>query len=68
MGRLQVKAKECKHKEYGRRLKEQFMNGMNNEATTAKITKELAALKDTTEVSSEEVLVWDQRVETQRAL
>ena len=34
------------------------MNGMNDEAITAKVFKELMFLKDTSEVCSEQVLVW----------
>ena len=36
---------------------------MNDEAITAEIIKELMVLKDTSEVSSEQVLVWAQRME-----
>ena len=35
---------------------------MNNDAITAEIIEELTTLKDTSEVSSEQVLVWAQRV------
>ena len=44
-----------------------FINGMNDKAITAKIIKEFRALKDISEVSSEHILVWAQRVEVQRA-
>ena len=40
-----------------RRLKDQFLEGMNDEAITAKLIKELMVLKDTSEASSEQVLV-----------
>ena len=53
MGRLQVKAVECICKKYDRTLKEQFINGMNNEAITVTIINELMVMKDTSEVSSE---------------
>ena len=54
MGRLQIKAN--KYQIYDRRPKEQFINGLNDE-TTAEIIKELTAQKDTSEVSSNHVLI-----------
>ena len=59
MGRLQIQ-------EYDKGLKEQFINGLNNETITAKIIKELTALKDMSGVISEQVLIWAQRVEAQK--
>ena len=49
MGRLQVKAADCKYKENDRKLKEQFTSGINNEAIIAKIIKECNVLRDTIE-------------------
>ena len=49
MARLWIKEEECKHKENVRRLKEQFISGMNNETITAKKIKELMAWTDTSE-------------------
>ena len=43
------------YQEYDRRLKEQLINCLNNETTIAKIIKELTALKDTSEIRSEQV-------------
>ena len=62
IGRIQIKAGECKNQENDRRLKEQFINGMNDEAITAKIIKGLMAIRDTSEVSSGQVIVWALRV------
>ena len=42
----------------------QFINGINNEATTAIIIKQFMVLKHISEVSSKQVLVEAQRVET----
>ena len=42
----------CKYKKYCWKLKEQFINDLNDEAITAEIIKELNILKDTTKVSS----------------
>ena len=58
---------ECKYQEYDGRLKELFINGLNNETTITKMIKELTALKYKIDVSSEEVLIWAQTVEVQRA-
>ena len=67
MGRLQVKAADCKYKENEGRLKEQFINGLNDKAITVKITKKLMVPKDTSKVTSDQVLVWGQRVKAQRS-
>ena len=67
MARLWIKVPEYTHQENDQGLKEQFINGMNDEDITAIITKELIALKDMCEVSSEQVFVWAQRVKAQRA-
>ena len=40
---------------------------MNDESITAEIIKEMMVLKDTSEVSSEQVLAWAKRVEAQRS-
>ena len=45
MGRLGIKATECKYKEYNRRLKEQFINDMDHEAITTKIIKLLRTIR-----------------------
>ena len=41
VGRLKIKATECKYKENDRRLKEQFINSISNEVITAEIIKDL---------------------------
>ena len=40
MGRLRVQERDCKYIEVDRRLKEQFINGINNQAMTAEIIRE----------------------------
>ena len=67
MGRLCIKVAKYKYKEIDRRLKEQFITDMNNEAITGKIIKESRDPKDTSDVSSEHILIWAKRVETQTA-
>ena len=52
MGHL--KASECKHKE--KKLKQQFICSINEEAMTAEIIKDLTAVKSTSEVTSKPVL------------
>ena len=50
MDRLKIKATDGKYQEYDRKLKEPFINGLNNETIIAKIIKELTALKDTSKI------------------
>ena len=65
MGRLYIKATGYKYKEYDRRLKRQFINGLDNESIIVEIIKELTALKDTSDMSNKDVLMWAQRSEPQ---
>ena len=67
IGRICIKAIDWKYKEYDRQLKEQIINSLDDENMVEEIIRELKALKDTSEVSSEQILLWIQRVETQRA-
>ena len=55
MGRLCIMTADSKYKEYDRRLKKQFINDLDDENRKAEILKELTALKDTTEVSSDQI-------------
>ena len=55
-----------KNQEYNRGLKEQLINGLNDETITDEIIKELTVIKDTSKLSAEKVLVWGQTVEVQR--
>ena len=50
MGRLRSKVTDCLCKEYDRRLKEQFRNGIDDKSIIAEIIKEIMALKDSSEV------------------
>ena len=65
MGRLCIKITDSTYKEHERRLKEQFLNALDNENIIAEILKEWTAYKDTSEVSSEQVLMFAQRSEVQ---
>ena len=53
-----MKSNECKYQGNERKLKEQFINNMNDKAMTSEIIKELAAMRDTSEVTNKKVLVW----------
>ena len=63
MGTLWIKDTDYKHKEYNRSLKEQFIYWLDDETIVAERIKQLMALKDTGKMSSEQVLMWAQRVE-----
>ena len=56
MCKLHIKATDCKYKEYGRRLREQFINGLDHENIIEEIIRELTALKDRSEVSNKQVM------------
>ena len=45
MGRLYIKAADCKYKENDRRLNNKFISCPNNEAITVETIKELTVLK-----------------------
>ena len=66
MGRLHVAAVECNYQEVNRQLKEQFIHGLNNKGMFEEIIKELTATKSYDCITSEGVLAWAKRVETQR--
>ena len=68
MSHLRIKANECNYKEHDRPLKEQFINGINDEMMTAKILKELTTIRKTIGIMTEQVFSWAKRVEVQRAL
>ena len=67
MGRFCINEVDCEYKECDRRLMEQFINGLDDEVILEEIIQELTALKDNSEVSSDEVLMWAKKVEAQRA-
>ena len=51
-------------KKKDRRLKEQFINNINDGVMTKIIKRELTGIKRTDEIMSEQVLAWIRRVET----
>ena len=58
MSHLRIKSNECNYREHDRQLKEQFINGINNEMMAAKIIKELLDMQKTSDIESEQVLSW----------
>ena len=65
-GRLWLSAIECNYKELNRQLKEQFIYGINDTDMLAEIIRELTKIHRNTEITSENVLCWAERVEMQR--
>ena len=53
MGKLQTKVAECKYRDPDRLLTEQFIGGLNNEDMTNEILRQVTALENTEEVTSE---------------
>ena len=53
MGRLYIKAAECSYKEHDRLLKEQYINGINNEEVMKEIIKELTTQRNMSEIDSD---------------
>ena len=53
MGRLRVKPVEYKYIENDRGMKEQFINGLNDDSMLVEIICELTAIKDTNTVTSD---------------
>ena len=66
VGRLHTKATDCECKECDRRLTKQFMNALDDETIYGEMIRELPALKDTNEATSNQILVWAQGVEAQK--
>ena len=57
--------RECKYKKIGKRLKEQFINGIIGQTITADIIRDLTGLKDISEVLNQQVLAWASTIGTQ---
>ena len=56
LGRLQLMAAECRYKELDRHLKEQFINGLNDNSMTGEIICELKSLSGMSCSTPEQVL------------
>ena len=57
MGHLRVTANKYKYKKSNRRLKEQFMNGINDEKMI-EIIKEFTVIKKTNKITLDHVIGW----------
>ena len=55
---LRLQFAEGKYKENDRHLKEQFINGINDDDMTVDVIKELTTKKDMSTIISEQVLLW----------
>ena len=66
MGRLRLKAAECKCKGIKGYLKEHLINGMIDITMTKKLIKEIPVVKKTGKITGLTVMSWVKRVKTQR--
>ena len=66
MGRLCTKGTDCEYHEYDRRLREQFIHGLDIEVMIREISRELTALKYINDATSYPKLMWAPKVEAQR--
>ena len=67
MGTLQTKTTNCDYNKYDRQITEQFIHGLDDEGMINKILREVLALADTTDVTSEWLLLLAQRVQAKWA-
>ena len=63
MDHLRIKATKWKYQEHDQRLKDKLMNGINDKTMTLGIIQGITAIKNKSEVTSEQVLVWVRRIE-----
>ena len=67
MGRLKIKVAECYYKENVMCLKEQFINGSNDDIMASELIKELMAVMNTSDITGDVVLTWAKTVQAQRS-
>ena len=67
MERVWTKQQNVKYNKYVRLLTEQFISGQNNDGIISDTLREIAALEDIVDATSERVSIWPQRVGAQRA-
>ena len=65
MGRLQIRVAECEFKELDRKLKDHFIDGLNDDGMIMDTMWELTSMMDGSLVTSGQALAWAQRVEAQ---
>ena len=66
MGRLRLAAVESNYKEIDRQLKQQFIQGLNDNDMLAEIIREPTKAEESTAATSEQVLFWANRMGAQR--
>ena len=59
-------AAECNYKEIDCQLKEQFIHGLNDKNMLDEVIRELTTKSTNDQTTSEDMLVWAERVEAQR--
>ena len=64
MGSLGIAVTECYCEELDRQLREWFINGLNANDILKETICELSGMKDTSIVTSEQVLAWSREVKT----
>ena len=62
MDRLCLKTADCEYHEYGRRMREQFNNVLDDEGIIGEIFMQLTSLKDITEITSDQIIMQAQIV------
>ena len=67
MGRLSIKANECKYTQTARCLKEQFINRLNDDAMIVEIIRELMVINDINTITSYEVFSCTKRIKVLRS-
>ena len=67
MGRICIEVAEYNYKEHVRRLKEPFINCLDDDEITQEIIKELTTQRNAQDLESEQVPMCAQRVESQTA-
>ena len=58
MGRLQTKEADCDYNEYNRKLTKQFKHGLDDECVISEILREVSALENIDNTTTEWVLLW----------
>ena len=66
-GRLRLKAGQCNYKEIDRQLKKHFIHRFNDNDMLVEIILELTKTEENKNVTIQQVLAWEKRVEVQRA-
>ena len=65
MSRLRTAVIECKCKEVNRQLKEQVINGLNDNEILMEVIRKLTKCEEDVTIPIETVLAWTKRVEAQ---